>query len=275
MDNPYLARYRREALRSAQLKQLEILKAIAAICDKHGIDYWLDGGTLLGAVRHGGFIPWDDDIDISMRKADLERFVQVAPAELPRHLVLQTPETDPSMPVCEYKVRDLNSFYVEGTDNPGAPYQKGLFVDIFPFVNYPSVMHGLTKKVARGICIANKVLHTPHYYSLYAVAQYGYFKAKYHLLKGIWALLQPFCRKGDYTCSYPFYNWYGVVYRTADLFPLGTVEFEGHTFRAPGNKDAYLRSIYRDYMQLPPPEKRAVHSIFIAPQLVEEKGEKA
>ena len=82
----YLDRHRR----AVQLKQLGILKAIDAICLRHGIDYWLDGGTILGAVRHGGFIPWDDDIDIAMRLDDLPRFVEAARRELPEGLYTNT-----------------------------------------------------------------------------------------------------------------------------------------------------------------------------------------
>ena len=87
MKNPYLEQYKEQQLRACQLKQLAILEEIDHICKKHKIDYWLDGGTLLGAVRHGGFIPWDDDIDIAMRQEDLERFIAVAPGELPTHLL--------------------------------------------------------------------------------------------------------------------------------------------------------------------------------------------
>ena len=69
MKNRYLEEYNRRNLRGCQLKQLDILEEIDRLCRRHSISYWLDGGTLLGAVRHGGFIPWDDDIDIAMRRA--------------------------------------------------------------------------------------------------------------------------------------------------------------------------------------------------------------
>lgn len=79
----YLKENIRQNLRACQLRQLEILKEIDRICQKHHIEYWLDGGSLLGAVRHGGFIPWDDDIDIAMSVEDEHRFEEVAPKELP------------------------------------------------------------------------------------------------------------------------------------------------------------------------------------------------
>ena len=75
MENIYLEKYKQQQLRTCQLKQLSMLEEIDRICRKHHIGYWLDGGTLLGAVRHKGFIPWDDDIDIAMRQEDLKRFI--------------------------------------------------------------------------------------------------------------------------------------------------------------------------------------------------------
>ena len=92
--NTHLERFKQRHLRACQLKQLAILEAIHAICQRHNIPYWLDGGTLLGAVRHGGFIPWDDDIDIAMHKADMQRFVEVAQKELPKGLIVQSPLID-------------------------------------------------------------------------------------------------------------------------------------------------------------------------------------
>ena len=93
MRNSFLTEYVKRNLRNCQLKQLSILEEVDRICRKHEIPYWLDGGSLLGAVRHGGFIPWDDDIDLGMRLEDLKRFIQVAPAELGENLFLQTPES--------------------------------------------------------------------------------------------------------------------------------------------------------------------------------------
>ena len=269
MKNNYLEKYRQDNLRKAQMKMLYILKEVVAVCDRHKIPYWLDGGTLLGAARHGGFIPWDDDVDISMRKEDLERFLKIAPFELPEDLMVQTLETDEGLHNRAYKVRDLNSFFVDGDDDNRAPYQKGMFVDIFPFVNYPSRFHRLTKRLTRSLAVMNFRLHAPHYYSLRSVGELIYFGWKRSLYLLIWQFLQLWCKKGDYMCSYPYYNWYGTIYRTADLFPLGEIDFEGCTFKAPGHPDEYLQSIYGDWRKLPPPEKRVVHSLFFVPNLIE------
>ena len=126
MKKNHLETYLSRELRACQLKQIAILEEIDRICRKHQIVYWLDGGSLLGAVRHGGFIPWDDDIDIAMRLEDVERFKQIAPKELKEDFFLQTQDTDPEfrVPIC--KVRCLNSLMIEAVDDLHASYQKGL-----------------------------------------------------------------------------------------------------------------------------------------------------
>ena len=133
-----LYKYNQPNLRACQLKQLEILKDIDKACQKMGISYWLDGGTLLGAVRHGGFIPWDDDIDIAMDVKDLRRFVKEGQSYLPQNLMIQSRETNPQVRAQNVKVRDLNSLYVEKVDNFIDDYEKGIYVDIFPFDRHPN-----------------------------------------------------------------------------------------------------------------------------------------
>ncbi|MFR5941210.1 MAG: phosphorylcholine transferase LicD [Parabacteroides merdae] len=92
MENNYLKRFKENELRSCQLKQLEILKIFDRICRKHNLRYWIDGGTLLGAVRHKGFIPWDDDLDVAMPSEDYKKLDQIIQSELPDHLFWQTPK---------------------------------------------------------------------------------------------------------------------------------------------------------------------------------------
>ncbi|HEY9551187.1 MAG TPA: LicD family protein, partial [Prevotella sp.] len=146
-----IKRYSQQNLRACQLKQLAILEEIDRICKRHGIEYWLDGGTLLGAVRHGGFIPWDDDIDIAMTLEDCRHFEAVAQDELPPHLFLQTRRTDPNVPQSMPKIRDLRSLYIESADTFEAEYSKGIFVDIFPFVDYPDLPRTWIKAITKGI----------------------------------------------------------------------------------------------------------------------------
>ena len=182
--NEYLERHRR----AIQLKQVDILREIHRLCLRHKIDYWLDGGTALGAVRHGGFIPWDDDIDIAMRLEDIPRFINAARKELPPHLMIQTPETDPSVRMPIYKVRDLNSFIVEFADDFTRPYNKGLYVDIFPMMPYPSFSRKFVKRVTKGYCRANAILQAQHCYSWRACAELFYFGLKRFWCKTQWCV---------------------------------------------------------------------------------------
>ncbi|MBR6455697.1 MAG: LicD family protein, partial [Prevotella sp.] len=100
-------------LRRHQLRMLEILLEVDRICKKHQIQYWLSSGTLIGAVRHKGFIPWDDDIDIEMLWPDYKRLMKVLPEELPETMALQTTETDKNYFFFYAKVRDRRSYLEE------------------------------------------------------------------------------------------------------------------------------------------------------------------
>ena len=263
----YIEQYKQRALRKCQLKQVAILEVIDHICRSHGIDYWIDSGTLLGAVRHGGFIPWDDDIDIAMTADGLERFKQVAPALLPPTLVLQTPESVPESKEPIVKVRDLDSFYVEPGDDFSANYPKGLFVDIFPFVDYPTVSRPWVKRVARMLSRSRSILRKPHRYSFRAVAEWFWFGAKYLVARALWhgtCLMRP---KGTYMSFDVTLNGYGVMQRKDSIFPLSTITFEGKEFACPNNVDDYLRTLYGDYMQIPPEGQRHIHAVFMMERL--------
>ncbi len=263
----YLEQFKQRNLRRAQLKQLTILEEIDRICRKHGISYWLDGGSLLGAVRHGGFIPWDDDIDIAMPADDARRFAEIAPSELRDGLRLQTPETEPTRePIM--KVRDLNSFYVEGNEDFSLPYSKGLFVDIFPMIDYPDVPKTFCKKYGRGMSKCYSILHHSHQYSWRAAIELFYFGAKYIYYKCMWKIAFATRQKGTYMSNILINNGYGIMHRRDSIFPLSTVEFEGKRFSAPANTDAYLTDLYKNYMQIPPKDKQKVHSVFIMPDLI-------
>src|SRR6187549_2199267 len=85
-----------------QAVMLRMLKIIDYLCEKHNIQYFLIGGSLLGAIRHKGFIPWDDDLDIGMTRENYDRFVQLGVADLPNDIFFQTHMTDSSYPPCDY-----------------------------------------------------------------------------------------------------------------------------------------------------------------------------
>lgn len=265
MMQDYLSRH----LRAVQLKQVEILKAIDAVCKANAIPYWLDGGTLLGAVRHGGFIPWDDDIDIAMHVDDLPRFVEAARRDLPEHLYLQCPATDATLRLPIYKVRDRNSFLVERDDDFSRPYGKGLYVDIFPMMAYPTMSRSACRRIARGYCRANSILKAQHYYSLRSAAEWGYFTLKRAWCKAQWRVLCLLRRRGAYISNTLDNNGYGIMHRADSIYPLGSIRFEDATFSAPARPEAYLTDLYRDYMTLPPESKRGGHAVFFLETLTD------
>lgn len=248
-------------LRKVQLRLLDILVEIDKICRKHNIKYWIDFGTLLGAVRHGGFIPWDDDIDVSMPTEDYRRFLEIAPKELPENLFLQTKSTDPSYHFLLNKVRDNNSFFITQHEDFTKDYNKGLYIDIFEVVPYPKVNQQFQKKLMHWI---NKI---SFFYSVkqsvtlknhLASITFPIFK---FVLDMIWGLLN-LKPKNRYGYEKRF-NPYGNSYTTDMVFPLKDIVFEGKTFVGPADPDRYLTSIYKDYMRIPPKEKRVTHIIHV------------
>ena len=124
-------------LRRQQMRMLDILLEVDRICREHGIRYWLSSGTLIGAVRHGGFIPWDDDLDIEMMRADYLRLMQVLPRELPDWLALQHADTDEYYFYFYAKVRDRRSRMLETLDYGRQLKEQGIFIDIFPLSAIP------------------------------------------------------------------------------------------------------------------------------------------
>ncbi len=123
-------------LRRLQLVQLQIAVEVTDLCDRHQVRYALLGGSALGARRHRGFIPWDDDMDMGMLRDDFERFLDVAQTELPDTLYVQYWRDDPHMGAAFAKVRRNNTVMLEEASKDTGGH-KGISIDIFPFDNVP------------------------------------------------------------------------------------------------------------------------------------------
>ena len=137
-------------LRQLQLTQLEILKVIDRVCTEHDIPYSLYAGTLLGAVRHQGFIPWDDDLDICMSRANYNRFLKVWQQVQPEGYLLQNKENAPDFPQSFTKIRKCNTTF-QTKSGIGKSYYQGVFVDVFPIDRMPSGK--MKRKLFRLMCM--------------------------------------------------------------------------------------------------------------------------
>lgn len=121
-------------IRPLQLKILETLKTVDEVCRAHGLRYYITAGTMLGAVRHGGFIPWDDDLDIAMPRPDYDLLVQNCREWLPEPLELVSAETDPDYPFPFAKIQNASTTLIE---RKHIRYLGGVYIDVFPLDGVP------------------------------------------------------------------------------------------------------------------------------------------
>ncbi len=243
-------------LRRQQMRMLEILLEVDRICKKHDIPYWLSSGTLIGAMRHDGFIPWDDDLDIEMMRKDYLRLMAVLPKELPEWLALQNSDTDPNYFYFYAKVRDRRSRMLEQNGYDRLWQEQGIYIDIFPMEQHPIWLHKLTEKTV-GHMYKIWRTSTDDKKAIKSVRRIFDFNNKW-LFPCLRALLSIFNFHFSIITSgmgIPFHN----PRYMEEIFPLTTHLFEGHQFPVPGNADAHLRRIYGDYLQLPNLEKLALH----------------
>ena len=237
-------------LRKQQLRMFEILQYIDNVCKENKIQYWLSSGTLLGAVRHGGFIPWDDDLDIEMLLEDYKKFLKVFPNN--NNYVLQTYKTDSNYFRTFAKVRDIHSEISEYDLDKFYKY-RGLYVDVFSIERIPRCICRLYGGIF-------EVIGRCRY-------KYGELKNVLWMIKVfqkimLWSI--PVLRPVFKIFTRELHHSYGSGFlkkrNIEDLFPLCEINFEGSFFPAPNNYDNYLKEIYGDYHQLPPTDTIVVHS---------------
>ena len=135
-------------LRNVQLAELDILKLVKRICDKYDIKYSLHGGTLLGAVRHGGFIPWDDDIDIGMPRPDYEEFMRIVRDFLPEHMIYRNFRIGNEDTIFFSRVED-SSIQVEDS-SAIKKRNRNAWIDIFPLDGMPKNV--IVRKIKEASC---------------------------------------------------------------------------------------------------------------------------
>ncbi|EKQ55551.1 MULTISPECIES: LicD family protein [unclassified Clostridium] len=263
--------YEELSLRDAQLSMLSILKDIHVLCEKHNIKYFLDAGTLLGAVRHKGFIPWDDDMDIGMLREDYKKFLEVAKKELPDHLFLQTFETDKYYNVfpvpCKVRLNDTILMEKDTIDNYNM--HNGIYIDIFPYDNLPKKkwVYNLQRTLSFNVLKSFKrIANPPDKLNYKNKLTFSFYKiiTKIFTTKNRLKFFNYLIKWNNPNSEYMGYGvdtyWSEYVYKKSDYFDLAKLEFEGEYFYAPKNYDAILAQLYGDYMTMPKEEDRVWHA---------------
>lgn len=240
-------------LRRQQLRMLELLVEVDRICRKHNIRYWLSSGTLIGAARHKGFIPWDDDLDIEMLLPDYKRLMKVLPQELPDTMALQSVETDPNYFFFYAKVRDRRSHLEESNRYDRVWKERGIYIDIFPFYKQPLWTHILSEKTQGHVYkIMNRMGEgDKEMWKVRAITRFNRFL--------VHPVLKLFCKLSRARETYGLGIPYHDPRHLEDIFPLTEMEFEGLMFPVPKDTHKVLTLKYGDYMQLPNVDQINLH----------------
>lgn len=256
---------------------IAIYKDIQCVCDKHGLDLMLAYGSVLGAVRHKGFIPWDDDLDLCLFRKDYELFLNVFEQELGDRYVLAAPNSKfrAKCPFC--KVLKKGTVMLEITDI-ASPYFDGIYVDIFPIEALPdkSWMRKLAKLYACmliyiGTSVSLFQFRNPVYRKFISKSRAGRINYKLRIVIGAlfsfrshsrWCdlfdkFVSSFPDRGLYHTPSGNYDWKGL---SKDIFlPVKEEIFEGMGVTLPHKSHIYLKHLYGEYMEIPPVEQRERH----------------
>ena len=252
-----------------QQTELALLQCFTEICEQLGISYFLVCGSALGAAKYKGFIPWDDDVDVGMYRADYDRFLKEAPALLPERFFLQTYESDPHYPNIFAKLRDSCTTYIEKAV-AHVPMHHGIYIDIFPLDGYPAdqaEQDRLEKKKSFYKRMLSCVYDVPR-------SRKGSIIVRLMRLTGIHKKTGTYLRKYEkLIASYPTEgsekicnhgNWQGKLeYAPHAQYGEGTwADFEGLRVRIPEQYDAYLTQKYGDWRADLPEDQKVGHHYY-------------
>ncbi len=259
-----------------KLIELSLLDALDRFCSEHDLRYYLTYGTLIGAIRHKGFIPWDDDIDVIMPRTDYELLIRTFNSEYadPSVRVLAH-ELDKAYYLPIAKLVDTTTVLKENVDND---YEIGVYLDIFPLDNLSDDLAQARSMVKKGfrynelLMMKTIVWREGRSLAKNIALVLGKLLLSFQPISGILEKLDTYCWQNQ---SRSFSKYVGVmcgisagdasrVFEREWFERTMPVEFEGKLYPAPTGADALLRQLYGDYMQLPPENQRASHHSFTA-----------
>ena len=243
-----------------KITELNILKAFICICKENKLQYYLVGGSAIGAIRHQGFIPWDDDIDVGMPRKDYNRFLEIAQVSLPDYYFLQTYETDPEYLANFAKIRDSRTTFIESSMK-NRRINHGVYIDVFPLDYYPEKHEKWFKfiELLQSARLSKEFASQPSFKMrvtqfialiLFPSVNLTLRKRNEHIQSvEVSSKITNFCGAWGDRETVP-----------AQLFGEGyLVAFEDIEVLVPKDYDTYLQHIYGDYMKLPPAEKQVSH----------------
>lgn len=269
--------YAPDDLKKLQAIEVSMLQTIHEFCEEHDIHYFLDGGTCIGAIRHGGFIPWDDDIDLGMMRADYEKFIRLFEENPPKGYSIHTHTNTKNYPYLFAKVyREGTKFLAQESIDAGL--DSCIYLDIFAY----DYVGDTVDDAQLHTCIQRAMLWQRIMYLYYtpnpAIQPTASFrglkkaisKVGHYIVRALFkpesiaahydAWVEKLSAGGNEASSrICCVQDFGSLCKQ-DVLPPELISFEGSYYFAPCNIDAYLTMMYGDYMTLPPEEKRKTHS---------------
>lgn len=272
-----LKKYDEEVLKKLQNTELYIFKDIVSVCQKHNIGYFMLFGTLIGAIRHKGFIPWDDDMDIGMLRADYDRFAEVFGKEMGDKYTLTTPIRTKGFASTVVKVQKKGTRFIPEYSKT-MKCEQGIFIDIFIYDKVsdnekqykkqvrktrtlarliflagspnPEInIKGISGKIAAFLC---KIIH----YAFKLIPNIHVYMYKKYVKYSVMANKEKGLRYTTFQSTAPD----KCIVNIDDLLPYEQVMFEDIMVNVPKNYDYILTERYGDYMKLPPEEERVNHA---------------
>lgn len=254
---------------------LDIYKDLDRICTKHHLKLMLSGGSVLGAVRHQGFIPWDDDMDLMLERSEYEKLLDIIETEMQHDYYLYAPRRkNGTMSFAARIVKKNTCMLVDRCAN--GPFHKGIWIDILPIdytytSKFKRFFTGITSDFLRGIAgvsfwykYAGRSNSSNNTLSKRVRLFLG-FLCQFMNPQKIYNIFDKFAAKprdNQYMTIAAGRNRYvKETLPTKVFFPPSKGVFAGMEVLLPGDSDAYLKNLYGNYMQIPPPEKREKHAV--------------
>lgn len=268
-----------EVLKKLQQELLKMFLDVKEVCDKNNIDYMLSGGTCLGAIRHKGFIPWDDDIDIMMLRSEYEKFAKIFKAQYSEKYILTEPLKEKKYFSKMPKIYKKDTTYVE-IPNAGIHGLDMIFIDVFIIENVPDskLLRKITGKIydfcfkGASVCIdylypspvieekckENKELNDYYKFRKRVGWIFSHFGGIYFWLRRCEKIAKKY--KNTHYLGIPSgISYEREIFDEALYKELTEAEFCGYKVKIPADYDKYLSNLYGDYMQIPSVEKREMH----------------